>query len=161
MLKKAFLLLTLVLSIISCKNKEAEPTEISQEEITFTQDGKLQIIKENQEKVYLNIEVAETEYETETGLMYRESMAQNRAMLFIFDDERPHNFYMKNTYIPLDLFFITKDKTIATIIENAKPMDETSLPSEVPVMYVLETNAGIAELWDIKEGDKVDWKLMR
>jgi len=161
MLKKAFLLLTLVLSLISCKNKEAEPNEISQEEITFTQDGKLQIIKENQEKVFLNIEVAETEYETETGLMYRESMAQNRAMLFIFDDERPYNFYMKNTYIPLDLFFITKDKTIATIIENAKPMDETSLPSEVPVMYVLETNAGIAELWDIKEGDKVDWKLMR
>ena len=40
-------------------------------------------------------------------------------------------------------------------------MDETSLPSKVPVMYVLETNAGIAELWDIKEGDKVDWKLMR
>ena len=56
MLKKAFLLLTLVLSLISCKNKEAEPNEISQEEITFTQDGKLQIIKENQEKVFLNIE---------------------------------------------------------------------------------------------------------
>ena len=46
MLKKAFLLLTLVLSLISCKNKEAEPNEISQEEITFTQDGKLQIIKD-------------------------------------------------------------------------------------------------------------------
>ena len=68
---------------------------------------------------------------------------------------------MKNTYIPLDLFFIKEDKTIATIIENAKPMDETSLPSEVPVQYVLETNAGIAKLWNIKVGDTVDWKRLK
>ena len=79
-------------------------------------------------------------------------------MLFLFEDERPHNFYMKNTYIPLDLFFITKDQKIATIIENAKPLDESSLPSEVPVQYVLEVNAGSAKQWNIQEGDSISWK---
>jgi hypothetical protein len=88
-------------------------------------------------------------------------MEQNQAMLFVFEDVRPHSFYMKNTYIPLDLFFIKEDKTIATIIENSKPMDETSLPSEVPVQYVLETNAGIAKLWNIKVGNTVNWKRLK
>ncbi|RXG12554.1 hypothetical protein DSM03_10535 [Leeuwenhoekiella aestuarii] len=158
MFKKLVFLALGFSTIISCKNQESEPTEIPQEQIAFTQEGKLQIIKQNEEKVYFNIEIVDTDYETETGLMYREFMEQNQAMLFVFKNERPHSFYMKNTYIPLDLFFITKEMKIATIIENAKPLDESSLPSEVPVTYVLETNAGIAELWDIKEGDSISWK---
>ena len=158
MFKKLVFLALGFSTIISCKNQESEPTEIPQEQIAFTQEGKLQIIKQNEEKVYFNIEIADTDYETETGLMYRESMEQNQAMLFVFKNERPHSFYMKNTYIPLDLFFITKEMKIATIIENAKPLDESGLPSEVPVTYVLETNAGIAKLWDIKEGDSISWK---
>jgi len=158
MFKKIVFLVLGLSAILSCKNKESEPAEIPQEQIAFTQEGKLQIIKQNEEKVYFNIEIADTDYETETGLMYRESMEQSQAMLFVFDDERPHSFYMKNTYIPLDLFFITKDLKIATIVENAKPLDESSLPSEVPVQYVIETNAGIAALWDIKEGDSISWK---
>ena len=148
-------------TLLACKNKEAEETQITEEQIIFQQEGKLQIQTEDGSKAYFNIEIAETNYETETGLMYRESMEQNQAMLFVFEDIRPHSFYMKNTYIPLDLFFIKEDKTIATIIENAKPMDETSLPSEVPVQYVLETNAGIAKLWNIKVGDTVDWKRLK
>jgi len=158
MFKKIVFLAIGLLTIVSCKNEESDPTEILQEEITFKQEGELQIFNQNGEQVYFDIEIADTEYETATGLMYRESMEKNQAMLFVFEDERPHSFYMKNTYIPLDLFFITKDLKIATIIENAKPLDESSLPSEVPVMYVLETNAGIAELWDIKEGDSITWK---
>ena len=145
--------------ILSCRNSsKSDEKGLDQEKITFTPEGSLQFFKKDSSTVDLSIELAETDYETETGLMYRESMEPNQGMLFIFEDEAPHNFYMKNTYIPLDLFFITKDQKIATIIQNAKPMDETSLPSEVPVQYVLEVNAGSAAAWNIKEGDSISWK---
>ncbi|PHQ29539.1 DUF192 domain-containing protein [Leeuwenhoekiella nanhaiensis] len=155
-----YLLLSLLLFFaLSCKEKTNSNTEsLKQEKITFTPEGSLEIFKKDSSVVSLSIELAETAYEIETGLMYRESMEPNQGMLFIFEDERPHNFYMKNTYIPLDLFFITKDQKIATIIKNAKPLDESSLPSEVPVQYVLEVNAGAAAQWNIQEGDSISWK---
>ncbi|PHR96328.1 MAG: hypothetical protein COA80_09050 [Leeuwenhoekiella sp.] len=155
-----YLLLSLLLFFaLSCKEKTNSNTEsLKQEKITFTPEGSLEIFKKDSSVVSLSIELAETAYETETGLMHRESMETNQGMLFIFEDERPHNFYMKNTYIPLDLFFITKDQKIATIIKNAKPLDESSLPSEVPVQYVLEVNAGAAAQWNIQEGDSISWK---
>lgn len=151
-------LVLLLLCAISCKNTtENNPESLTQEKIVFTPEGSLQIFKKDSTSISLSIELAETDYETETGLMYRESMEADQGMLFVFDEETPHNFYMKNTYIPLDLFFITKENIIATIIENAKPMDESSLPSEVPVQYVLELNAGSALKWNIKEGDSISW----
>ncbi|MCC4212446.1 DUF192 domain-containing protein [Leeuwenhoekiella parthenopeia] len=156
---RLLLLSLLFISFVSCKNKaENTPKELTQEKITFSPEGSLEIFKKDSSVVSLSIELAETAYETETGLMYRESMKPDQGMLFVFEDEQPHNFYMKNTYIPLDLFFITKDQKIATIIENARPLDETSLPSEVPVQYVLEVNAGSAETWNIQEGDSISWK---
>ena len=87
MFKKIVFLVLGFSTILSCKNQESEPAEIPQEQIAFTQEGKLQIFKQNEEKVYFNIEIADTDYETETGLMYRESMKQNQAMLFVFKDE--------------------------------------------------------------------------
>ena len=156
---RLLLLSLLFIGFVSCKNKaENTPKELTQEKITFSPEGSLQIFKKDSSQVSLTIELAETAYETETGLMYRESMKPDQGMLFVFEDEQPHNFYMKNTYIPLDLFFITKDQKIATIIKNARPLDETSLPSEVPVQYVLEVNAGSAATWNIQEGDSISWK---
>ncbi|WP_028376292.1 DUF192 domain-containing protein [Leeuwenhoekiella sp. MAR_2009_132] len=158
MYRQFLLLIITALVLTSCKDENtSEENALDQAPITFTKEGELNIIKVDSSTKALDIEFAETEYETSTGLMYRESMEGNQGMLFIFQDERPHNFYMKNTYIPLDLFFITKDKKIATIIENAMPLDESNLPSEVPVTYVLETNAGFAKEWNIKEGDSVSW----
>ena len=155
---KFLYILSFLCIFYSCKEESnSEGESLDQAPITFTKEGELKIFKTDSTIIDLDIEFAETEYETSTGLMYRESMEGNQAMLFIFNDERPHNFYMKNTYIPLDLFFITKEKSIATIIENAMPLDESNLPSQVPVTYVLETNAGFAKLHTIKEGDSISW----
>ena len=148
----------LILSLASCKEDHSTEENLDQSPITFTKEGELQIYKADSSITALDIELAETDYETSTGLMYRESLEKNQGMLFIFEEERLHNFYMKNTYIPLDLFYITKDQKIATIIENAMPLDESSLPSEVPVMYVLEVNAGSAKEWNIKKGDSISWR---
>ena len=103
------------------------------------------------------VEFAETEYETQTGLMYRESMNLNQGMLFIFPDERIHSFYMKNTKIPLDLIFIKADSTIASFQENAEAFNESGLSSQVPVKYVLEVNAGLAQKWLLEIGDKIEF----
>ncbi|MEM9143931.1 MAG: DUF192 domain-containing protein, partial [Bacteroidota bacterium] len=104
--------------------------------------------------------IAETDYETETGLMYRKGMGEHQGMLFIFDDEQYHSFYMKNTEFPLDIIFIKKDGIIASFQENAQPRDETSLPSQAPVQYVLELNAGLVQKWGLQIGDSISFNRL-
>jgi uncharacterized membrane protein (UPF0127 family) len=78
-------------------------------------------------------------------------------MLFIFPNEAPRSFYMKNTRIPLDIIYISADSTIVSFQKNAKPFDETSLPSNAAAKFVLEINAGLADTWQLQIGDKVDF----
>ena len=87
--------------------------------------------------------------------MYREKMEADQAMLFIFPDVAFHSFYMKNTMIPLDIIFIDEGLTIVNIKQNASPMDESGIPSGLPVQYVLEVNAGLTETWGVAPGDRI------
>ncbi len=89
--------------------------------------------------------------------MYRTSMEENQGMLFIFSAEFPRNFYMKNTYIPLDIIYLDQHKKIVSFQENAVPLNEEGLPSEIPAMYVLEVNAGMAEKWLLEIGDTISF----
>ena len=143
------------LSLSSCKE---EPKKvIKTEPISFTKEGELSITKQSVDTLItkLDIEFAQSEYETQTGLMYRKRMEDSQGMLFIFPEEQMHSFYMKNTEIPLDIIFLKADLTIASFQENAQPMDETGLSSQVPIQYVLEVNAGLAEKWLLEVGDKI------
>lgn len=156
-LKLATLLITMCLIGANCKE---EPKKvIKTEAIAFTKEGELTIVKQNSDTLItkLNIEFAETDYETQTGLMYRKSMEDGQGMLFIFKEEQIHSFYMKNTEIPLDIVFINADLTIASFQENAQPFNENGLSSQVPVQYVLEVNAGFAEQWLLEVGDKIEY----
>lgn len=150
-----FLLITSVFIQTSCKNESKKVVKI--EPITFNKEGELTIYKAKTDSILtqLNIEIADSEYETQTGLMYRDSMEENQGMLFIFPEEAMHSFYMKNTKIPLDIVFIDADLKIASIQENANPLDETGLSSQVPVQYVLELNAGLTEKWSLMAGDSI------
>ncbi len=143
---------------MSCK--DSPKIIVKTEPIVFKKEGELHIIKQKIDSLLtsLDIEIAETEYETQTGLMYRASMDANQGMLFIFPEERMHSFYMKNTEIPLDLIFIKADSTVASFQENAEPYNESGLSSQIPVKYVLEVNAGLAEKWQLEIGDKIDFK---
>jgi uncharacterized membrane protein (UPF0127 family) len=105
----------------------------------------------------LDIEIADSEYETQTGLMYRSAMEEDQGMLFIFPSEAMHAFYMKNTEFPLDLIFIKADHSIASFQENTTPYSEASLSSKVAVQYVLEVNAGSVQQWGLEIGDKIDF----
>ena len=105
----------------------------------------------------LDIEIADNEYKTQIGLMYRNSMEKDQAMLFVFPDEQRRAFYMKNTEIPLDIIYFNSKKELLSIKENARPHDETLLPSDSPAQYVLEVNAGLSKLWNLEEGDTFEF----
>jgi len=148
-------LLSFVLFFTSCKkNKKV----IKQTEVTFTKEGELTIFKTSDStKVSLNIEIADTEFDIQTGLMYRNSMKNSQGMLFVFDDETERFFYMKNTKFSLDLIFINSNKKIISFQKNTKPLDESSLPSNAPARYVLEVNAGLVDIWNISVGDRIEF----
>ncbi len=151
------ILLASMLQSYSCKDSANE--KVLTKEVTFTKEGELKIMKAETDSLIatLEIEFAESEYETQTGLMYRKSMQPNRGMLFIFEDEERKAFYMKNTEFALDIIYINSDLEVVSMIKNAKPFDRTSLPSEAPAKYVLEVNAGLSETWGLEKGDLVEF----
>lgn len=99
-----------------------------------------------------NVEIADTGELRARGLMHRESMPQRDGMLFVFDQPRPTAFWMRNTLIPLDMLFATRDGVVQRIHENAIPLDETLIPGGPDIMYVLEINGGLSNLYGISEG---------
>jgi uncharacterized membrane protein (UPF0127 family) len=88
--------------------------------------------------------------------MHRPSMAADVGMLFDFKADAPVAMWMRNTLIPLDMLFITRDGRIANIAERTVPYSETSIPSKGPVRAVLEVNGGTAARLKIRPGDRVD-----
>ncbi|WGK63687.1 DUF192 domain-containing protein [Croceiramulus getboli] len=150
--------LLVALTTLSCQEQKKAPS-VQPSAPQFTQEGELKLIKQSGDTLTaLKIEIADNDYETETGLMHRTQMQDDQGMLFVFEDERPHSFYMKNTLIPLDIIWIGADQVIKNISENAQPMDETSIFSEADVQYVLEVNAGLVEQWGLEIGDQIVWK---
>ena len=164
-MKKIFTSTLLFLSILSfnaCKDTSNSQSENLTKEITFTKQGELTLMKAGTDSILakLDIEIADNEYKTQTGLMYRNSMGKNQAMLFIFPNEERRSFYMKNTAIPLDIIYFSSGKELMSLQKNAKPFDQTSLPSETESQYVLEVNAGLSELWSLEKGDRFEFTRM-
>lgn len=151
------MMVVLLMFSISCKDNA--PVTVKPTEITFQKEGELTIYKGTNDSLItkLDIEIAKSEYDIQTGLMYRNSMKENQGMLFVFKEVTQRSFYMKNTRIPLDLIFLDHNKTIVSFQENAKPLDETSLPSNAMAQFVLEINAGLSEKWGLDVGDKMDY----
>ena len=105
--------------------------------------------------ITFNVEVAKTIEERRTGLMYRKKLLNNEGMLFIFPREKIIQLWMKNTYIPLDVIFISESKVIVDIKKNMEKLSETIVKSKVKSRYALEFNAGLINKLNIEIGDKV------
>ena len=101
------------------------------------------------------VEVVDTAESRAKGLMFRTEMAPNHGMLFDFRREELVWFWMKNTYLPLDMIFARADGTILSIAENTTPLSEAMVPSNGPVRFVLELNAGSAARLGLKAGDRL------
>ena len=101
------------------------------------------------------IEVAETPDQLHQGLMFRDSMADDAGMLFLLEKEDVASFWMRNTFLPLDMLFIARNGRITDIHRNAAPGSTAIISSTVPVVAVLEVNAGITARLGIHTGDRV------
>ena len=101
------------------------------------------------------VEIARDEASRARGLMDRRFMPADHGMLFEFDREAPEAFWMKDTYIPLDMIFISRAGVVTNIAANAEPLSERAIPSGPPCMAVLELNGGAAARIGLKVGDRV------
>ena len=108
-----------------------------------------------QEPASVRVELAATDSERERGLMYRRHMDADRGMLFLFDQTEHLRFWMHNTYLPLDMIFITSDMRVLGVVENATPQTDDSREVPGDSMYVLEVNAGFARSHGIASGSRV------
>jgi len=140
---------------------ENKSSNVTQQEITFQKEGELSIINSTGEIVAdFEIEIADTPYERQTGLMYRKVIQQNHAMLFVFEDSQLLNFYMKNTQIPLDLIFINDQMEIVSIYSDAQPFDQKGISSKFNSKYVLEINARESDRLAIASGMKIKFNRL-
>ncbi len=105
------------------------------------------------------VEIAVSEEEIRQGLMGRTSLADDAGMLFVFENARERAFWMHNTLISLDILFVDEDGKIVKIYENARPQDDTPLPSGAPVLGALEIRGGRAAALGIRAGDTVHHNL--
>ena len=103
------------------------------------------------------LEVATTPAQQEYGLMFRKFLPPDHGMLFLSAADDIKTMWMKNTLIPLDMLFVTADGRIAKITQ-AKPLDLTPLPSDVPVRAVIEIAGGAAARQGIVVGDTVTYQ---
>lgn len=102
-----------------------------------------------------SVEMATTEEEKQTGLMYRKELPDGKGMLFDFSPEQQISMWMKNTYIPLDMIFIRADGRILRIAENTEPLSTKIISSGGLAKGVLEVIAGTAQKYGIQPGDRV------
>ncbi len=117
-------------------------------------DGRLLIQSKNGEHAF-SVEVVDTPEGRAKGLMFRTELGPDAGMLFDFKENREVSFWMRNTLIPLDMIFITQEGLIANIHVNAIPQDPTGIPSDGPVMYVLEIPGGRSVELGLAPGDRV------
>ena len=134
--------------LMGCKETNADTQFLTRTPLNIeTPDGRT---------ITLNVELATTPIQQQKGLMFREEMADDTGMIFIFDTPREIGFWMKNTLIPLDMIFIAPTSGIIhKIHRNAVPHDLRSIPSNGITKAVLEINGGLSDKLGITEGSKV------
>jgi len=101
------------------------------------------------------VEIADTDGTRAKGLMFRRSLPDDRGMLFLYDRAEPIGMWMRNTYISLDMIFLTADGRAHKIARATEPFSEQVIRSDGPVSAVLELKAGTADRLGLKAGDRV------
>jgi uncharacterized membrane protein (UPF0127 family) len=102
-----------------------------------------------------DVEIADRDETRARGLMFRTNLGARQGMLFVYDAEQRISMWMRNTYIPLDMIFITRDGTVRRIEENTETFSERIIESGGRILAVLEVNAGTAAELKLKPGDRV------
>ncbi len=109
----------------------------------------------------VRVEVMRTPAQLERGLMFRERLAPDDGMLFVFPESDDHSFWMKNTLIPLDMVFISEAGTVVGVVASAEPLTTTERRVGAPSRYVLEVNGGWCAAHGVAAGDRVRFEGFR
>ncbi|MFN2261420.1 MAG: DUF192 domain-containing protein [Psychroflexus sp.] len=152
---KLLILVSIFALFNACKTETK--SENLNKPIVFKKDTSLVFIqnKDTLSPVF-DIELADSDYKKEVGLMHRTDMEDHQGMLFMYDDEKPRpNFYMKNTLMSLDLIYLNSNFEIVDFNLNTKPEDETSIPSEAASKYVLEVKSGTAKSLNLDKNTRI------
>lgn len=154
-----FAFLAILAALIIIFSGDEDPVEQQTVNIElggFQNDGTLTFIDSSgNDIVTIDIEIADELGEQQSGLMYREELGKLQGMLFIYDPARFQVFWMKNTFISLDIIFADKDGRIINFHEYTIPSSEQKYPSEGVSMYIVEVNAGFCEEYGINPGDRI------
>ena len=111
--------------------------------------------------VRVKAEVVRTPKDQIKGLMHREELCAYCGMLFIYAKLENHTFWMKNTYIPLDMVFIDGEMKVVGSVENAEPLTEVTRSIDKPSLFILEVNGGFVRKHGLEPGVKVRWEGIR
>lgn len=115
------------------------------------------VVHAAQGAVTVSVEIANTPTSRERGLMYRNDLAADAGMLFLFPHEQAQEFWMKNTPLPLDMVFIDTSRTIVGIVADTRPFSTQARGVKTPSRYVLEVHAGFCAKHGVAAGDKIDF----
>jgi uncharacterized membrane protein (UPF0127 family) len=108
--------------------------------------------------IAFNVEIADSPAKRELGLQYRRDLASDHGMIFLFPAQSEQTFWMKNTPIPLDMIYISRELKIVVIVEQATPFSLDPRSVGAPSQYVLEINGGLAKRNGIRRGDSVSFE---
>ena len=141
----------------SCRSTDNANSPNGSEKIVEKDESKPQVVfvSPARRDVTITVELAIDAQTQARGLMYRESLGEYEGMLFIYNYDADHSFWMKNTLIPLDMVFIRADGAVAGIVENAEPQTLTSRSVGAPSRYVLEVNGGFCKQHGVSTSSEV------
>jgi uncharacterized protein len=152
-LRRSLLILSLCIAVPTLPSC----TKAQSSEMNSNLDVTKLSIKTTEGDRHFQVEIARTFEEQQRGMMFRQSLDNDRGMIFPLNPIREASFWMKNTLIPLDIIFVRKDGTIARIAPEAVPHSLEPVRSGEPVAAVLELAGGEAAKQGILEGDVVTW----
>jgi uncharacterized protein len=153
-------LIGMVLLLGACPKKSPDSSS-PKTSPTFRKDGELQIHSADGDlKASFEIEIVQKDIEVMQGLKYRDAMAEDQAMLFIFEHIDYHSFWMQDTYLSLDMIFIDQNNRIIYIEKDTTPFSEEQILPDQPNKYVLEVLAGTTDKFEIIETDVVSWQIL-
>ena len=139
---------------------DTSPQALPKPEMEVWEDSAKVTIEGRLSTLNVECDLALTPNERAKGLMYRKTaLGPDKGMLFIMDANEDHGFWMKNTYIPLDMIFITEQSVVAGMVESAEPLTRTSRKCGALSRYVLEVDAGTCKRHGISVGDTVVFDL--
>ena len=148
------ILFALLVSLVTarCAGEASTPDDNA---TSSDETSTLTIETSNGQNIEVEVEIADNEAERMKGLMERTELAENAGMLFVFEEEQPRSFWMKNTLIPLSIAYIDAEERIIDT-QDMQPLDETVHRSAGPAMYALEVNQGFFEERGVEVGDTVE-----